>query len=70
MFLTYYFVISNFLRAPPNSLNEISLTLKLITETVETMFRQSVPQELKKRNAKLTIDQEKENTNSNKVKSS
>ena len=60
-----------FLVAPPNSLNGtagVSSTSELILETAETI-RQSVLQELKKQKANLAVDQEKEETNSNKVRS-
>ena len=62
----------NFLVAPPNSLNGtagVSSTSELILETAETMIRQSVLQELEKQKANLAVDQEKEETNSNKVRS-
>ena len=63
---------SNFLVAPPISLNGttgVSSTSELISETAETMIRQSVLLELEKQKAKLAMDQQKEKTNSNKVKS-
>ena len=59
----------NFLVAPPNSLNGVSSTSELISGTAETMIRQFVLQELEKQKAKLVVDQEKEETNSNKVRS-
>ena len=40
-----------------------------MSETVETMIQQSVLQELEKQKAKLAVDQEKEESNSNKIKS-
>ena len=40
-----------------------------MSETAETMIRQSILQELEKQKAKLAVDQEKEETNSNKIKS-
>ena len=63
---------SNFLAAPPISLNDnpgVSSTSEVIIETAETMIQQSVLEKLEKQNAKLAIDQEKEETNSNKFKS-
>ena len=62
-----------FLVAPPNSLNGtagVSSTSELISETAETMIQQSVLQELEKQKTKLATDQQKDKTNSNKVKSS
>ena len=58
--------------APPNSLNgtaEISSTSELISKIAETIICQPVLQELEKQEAKLVMDQQKEKTNSNKVKS-
>ena len=46
----------NFLVAPPNSLNDtarVSSTYELISETAETMIRQSVLLELEKQKSKL-----------------
>ena len=48
--------------APPNSLNGtagVSSTSELISETPETMIRQSVLLELGKQRAKLAMDQKK-----------
>ena len=50
---------SNFLVAPPNSLNGpagVSSTSELISGTAETMIRQFVLQELEKQKAKLAVD--------------
>ena len=61
---------NNFLVAPPNSLNGtagVSCTSELISETAESMIRQSVVLELEKQKVKLAMDQQKEKTNSNKV---
>ena len=63
---------NNFLIAPPNLLNgtaRVSSTSQLISETVESMIQQSVLLELEKQKAKLAMDQQKEKTNSSKVKS-
>ena len=63
---------SNFEVAPPNSLNVtvgVSSTSELISETAETMIRQSTLQELERQKGELDMDQEKEETNSNKGKS-
>ena len=60
LYILIYKKKSNFLVAPPNSLNGtvgVSSTSELISETAETMFRQ------------LAVDQEKEESNSNKVRS-
>ena len=60
-----------FLLAPPNSLNGttgVSLTSELISETAESMIRQSVLLELEKQKAKLAMDQQKEKIYSIKVK--
>ena len=62
----------NFQVAPPDSLNgtaRVSSTSELISETAGTMIRQSLLQELEKQKAKLAQDQQKEKTNSNKLKS-
>ena len=62
----------NFPVAPPNSLNGpagVSSTSELISGTAETMIRQFVLQELEKQKSKLAVDQKKEETNSNKVRS-
>ena len=63
---------NSFLVAPPNSLDGtvgVSSVSKLISETAETMTQQSVLLGLEKQKAKLAMDQQKEKTNSNKVKS-
>ena len=70
--LVIYKKRSNFLVAPPSSLYGtagVSSTSELISETAETMIRQSVLQELEKEKVKLAMDQQKEKTNSNKAKS-
>ena len=62
---------SDFLVVPPNSLNStarVSSTSELISETAETLIQQSVLLELKKNKAKLAMDQQKEKTNSRKLK--
>ena len=74
LYILIYKKKSNFLIAPSNSLNGtagVISTAELISETAETvnMIRHSVLQELEKQKAKLAVDQEKEKTNSNKVKS-
>ena len=51
---------------PYNSLNG---TAELIWKTVETLFQQSVLLELEKNKARLAMDQQKEKTNSSKIKS-
>ena len=71
-YLLIYKKKSNFLVAPPNSLNGtagVSFTSELISEAAETMIQQSVLLELEKQKAKLAMDQQKETTNTNKVKS-
>ena len=63
---------SHFLVASPNSLNgpaRVSSTPELISETVETMIRQSILQALEKQKAKLALEQNKEETNSHNVRS-
>ena len=63
---------NSFLVAPPNSLDGtvgVSSFSKLISETAETMTQQSVLLGLEKQKTKLAMDQQKEKTNSNKVKS-
>ena len=76
MFIVSYILIykkrSDSLGAPPNSLNGtagVISTSGIISETAETMIRQSVLQELEKRKTKLAMGQQKEKTNSSKVKS-
>ena len=57
---------NTFLVAPSNSLNGtagFSSTSELISETVESIIRRSVPLELEKQKAKLVMDQQKEKTN-------
>ena len=62
--------ITNFLTALPNSLNGTAGPApELITETAEIMIQQSVLQELEKQKAKLTIAQEEEKPDPNRVKS-
>ena len=63
--------ITKFLTAPSILLNgtaETSSISELMTETAETMIRQSVLQELVKQKAKLYIILEEEKVNSSKVK--
>ena len=63
---------SNFMVAPADSLNGtagVSSTSELISETAETMNQQSVLQEVEKQKTKLPMDQQKEKTISNKIKS-
>ena len=63
---------NSFLVVPPILLNGtagVSSTSELISETAETMIQQSVLQELEKQKTKLATDQQKDKTNSNKVKS-
>ena len=58
--------------ASPNSLNgtaRVSLTTELISEIVDSMIQQSVLLELEKQKVKLAMSQQKEKTNSSKVKS-
>ena len=57
---------------PYNSLNGtagVSSTSELIWKTVETLIQQSVLLELEKNKARLAMDQQKEKTNSSKIKS-
>ena len=61
---------SNFLVVPPNSLNEtagVTSPPELISQTEETMIRQSAFQELEKQKPKVALDQEKKDTNANRV---
>ena len=70
-YILIYKRITNFLTAPLISLNgtvKAGSTSELITETAETMIRQSVLQELEKQKTKLTIVQEEAKTDSSKVK--
>ena len=70
-YILIYEKITKFLTALPNSLNvtaEVGPTPELITETAEIMIRQSILQELEKQKTKLTIAQEEEKPDPNKVK--
>ena len=63
---------NDFLVALPNSLNVtagVSSTSELISETAESVIRQSVLLELEKQKAKLAMDQQDKKTSSSKVKS-
>ena len=63
---------NDFLVALPNSLNVtagVSSTSELISETAESVIRQSVLLELEKQKAKLAMDQQNKKTSSSKVKS-
>ena len=69
-YILIYEKITNFLTALPNSLNGTAGPApELITETAEIMIQQSVLQELEKQKAKLTIAQEEEKPDPNRVKS-
>ena len=71
-FRLIYERITKFLTTPSISLNgtaETSSTSELMTETAETMIRQSVLQELVKQKAKLYIILKEEKVDSSKVKS-
>ena len=52
-----------------NGIAGVIFTSELASETAETMIRQTVLLELEKQKAKLSMDQQKEKTSSNKVKS-
>ena len=63
---------SNFLLSPPNSSSGtagVSSTSELISEKAEPMIRQSVLLEVEKQKVKLSMDQQKDKTNSSKAKS-
>ena len=63
---------NDFLVALPNSLNVtagVSSTSELISETAESVIRQSVLLELEKQKVKLAMDQQNKKTSSSKVKS-
>ena len=68
-FILIYKKKSNFLVAPPNSLNGTSRVSFTSAETAETIIQQSVLLELENQKAKLSMEQQKQKINSSKVKS-